>query len=98
MDPIAAAHIYDHRPLTERIVRTINPEASLADVATDILDAKYPHNPAYRSLKAVRNRPPGAVEQDNASTRRAVPSGGAPGPKRSGDESVDRQPTPPGLP
>lgn len=42
VDPIAAAHIYDHRPLTERIVRTINPEASLADVATDILDANYP--------------------------------------------------------
>jgi hypothetical protein len=43
----AVDHIYGHRPLTEEVVKALNPELSLADVAGDASEIAYP-TPALR--------------------------------------------------
>ena len=38
----AVEHVFDHRPLTEEVVRVLNPELSLSDLAEDISEIAYP--------------------------------------------------------
>jgi hypothetical protein len=38
----AVDHIFGHRPLTEKIVKRLNPELSLDDLAEDVSEIAYP--------------------------------------------------------
>ena len=38
----AVDHIFAHRPLTEELVKILNPDLSLADLAEDIFEIAYP--------------------------------------------------------
>jgi hypothetical protein len=42
VDTHAAAHIYTQRPLSEDVVRVLNPDLSIADLAYDLANIAYP--------------------------------------------------------
>jgi hypothetical protein len=42
VDVASVAHVYQHRPLTNAIVTSLNPELSLADLAADLKEIGYP--------------------------------------------------------
>jgi hypothetical protein len=42
IDPRAVAHVYELNPLTEQLVRTLNPEVGLGDIAEDVDTSRYP--------------------------------------------------------
>ncbi|MFF5405784.1 hypothetical protein ACFY8K_22500 [Streptomyces misionensis] len=61
----AVRHVLSSRPLTEAVVRALNPEASLADLAQDIAEIGHPvacdgHQPGATSR--ARHRRGGGVE------------------------------------
>lgn len=41
-------HVYDHKPLTDELVREINPDLALADLAGDIEEIGYPRRGSRR--------------------------------------------------
>ena len=50
VDVASVAHIYQHRPLTQRILASLNPQLSLEDLAADLDEIGYPSATASRWL------------------------------------------------